>query len=148
MQTAYNVDPARGVVGGIAESGGKTIRARVANGVVRPGQYVILAGDECNHPVAAPTAQNRGGIVVRNPYKQNNGVYADGEVVDVLVEGNIWVASEIAASVDTAAFVRITAPGELGALRPDADTAKAVAIPGLTFRSAGTALVLLEVAHL
>ena len=151
MQTIYNVDPAAGVVGGIAEAGSKTERAKVAGGVVRPGQYVVFAGDSCAHPVAAPTAMTRGGIVVRNPYKQNDGVYAAGEMVDVLVDGAIFVATENAVLVDTQAFVRVTATGgqQLGALRSDASVvstvATAVAIPGLIFRKAGQALVKLEV---
>jgi hypothetical protein len=114
---------------------------------VRPGQYVVVNGLECNHPSAEPTTQVRGGIAIRNPYKQSDGVYADGEMVDILEDGDIWVASEVAASIDTRVFVRVTAAGQeqLGALRIDADAGDAFMMPGLYFRSAGTALVLCEV---
>jgi hypothetical protein len=147
MQTAYNVDPPLGVVGAIAESGAKVVRARIAAGVVRPGQYVVLVGLTCGHPTAAPTAQTRGGVAVRNPYKQNNSAFVAGDVIDIVVDGVIWVASENAASVNTPAFVRFTAAGaeELGAFRTDADTADAAHIPGLYFRTAGTSPVKLEV---
>jgi hypothetical protein len=147
MQTSYNVEPIAGVVGAIAESGSKTVRARVAGGTVRPGQYVVLSGLTCGHPSAAPTPQTRGGVAVRNPYKQGDGVFAAGEMLDVLVEGAIWIATEDAVSVNTPAFVRHVAAGaeQLGAFRSNADTADATHIPGLYFRSAGTTLVKLEV---
>jgi hypothetical protein len=147
MQTSYNIDPAPGVVGAIAESGSKTVRARCAGGVVRPGQYVVLAGLVAGHPTVAPTAETRGGVVVRNPYKQGDGVYAAGEMFDVLVEGAIWVKTENAVAVNGKAFVRFSASGaeENGAFRSDADTADAVHVPGLYYRNAGQALVKLEV---
>lgn len=140
MQTVYNVDPGPGVVGAIASSGAKKVRARVGSGAVRPGQYVIFSGKTCVHPSAAATPQNRGGVVVRDPYKQNNGVYAAGEMVDVLVDGDIWVATENAVTADAPAFVRhvATAPEEKGAFRSDADTSDATHIPGLYYRTAGT----------
>jgi hypothetical protein len=149
MQLAYNVDPALGVVGTLAEtSPTDQIEKRVANGVVRPGQYVVFNGAaQCNHPSAEPTAATRGGIALRNPYKQNDGVYADGDVVDIVTHGKVWVKSEAATTVNTNAFVRCVAAGaeELGALRTDADGTDAFHVEGLYFRSAGTALVKLEV---
>lgn len=147
MQTAYNVDPVRGVVGAISRTGHKVIVSKVADGEVRPGQYVVLAGNTCKHPEAEPTPENRGGIALRLPYKQNDGVYADGDMVDVLVEGFCWVAAEAAVTADTKAFVRVTAGvGEqAGALRHTDDSGDAFMIPGVFFRSAGTALVELEV---
>lgn len=149
MQTAYNVNPELGVVGAIAEAGAKVIRGKIADGVVRPGQYVVIAGDLCSHPSAEPTPQNRGGIALRYPYAQADGVYADGDPVDILVEGSVWVASEVAVTVDTKAFVRVTAAGleEKGALRNDSDGGDAFMIPGLFFRTAATALIKLEVNH-
>jgi hypothetical protein len=147
MQTVYNVEPARGVVGGIASTAAKTVRARVSDGPVRPGQYVVLDTDKCSHPVAEPTPATRGGVVVRNPYKQNDGVYADGEVVDILVQGDIWVESENTPTVDTPAWVRVVAvpPQEAGAFRAGADGVTAFMIPGLYFRSSTTTPILLEV---
>lgn len=147
MQTSYNLDPAPGVVGAIAESGSKTVRAKVAAGTVRPGQYVVLSGLTCGHPTAAPTPETRGGVAVRNPYKQGDGVFVAGEMLDILVDGAIWVASETAVTPNAPAFVRHVAAGaeELGAFRGDVDGTDATHVPGLYFRSAGTGLVKLEV---
>lgn len=147
MQTAYNVNPALGVVGALAEAGAKVVRSKIANGEVRPGQYVVISGDTCAHPSAEPTPQNRGGIALRPPYAQDDGVYADGDPVDIVVDGVVWVAAESAVTADIKAFVRATATGdeEKGALRLDGDGGDAFMIPGLFFRTAGTALVKLEV---
>jgi hypothetical protein len=147
MQTSYNIDPAPGVVGAIAESGSKTVRARAAGGPVRPGQYVVLSGLVCGHPSAAPTPQTRGGIAVRNPYKHGDGVYEAGEMLDILVEGAVWVATEDAVTPNTPAFVRHVAAGaeQLGAFRSDADGTDATHVPGLYYRSAGSTIVKLEV---
>lgn len=147
MQTAYNVDPVRGVVGAISRTGHKVIVSKVADGAVRPGQYVIISGNTCLHPSAEPSPQTRGGIALRLPYKQDDGEYADGDMVDILVEGFCWVESEVAVTADTKAFVRVTAAGleEKGALRNDSDAGDAFYMPGYFFRSAGTALVELEV---
>lgn len=147
MQTSYNIDPAPGIVGAIASTGSKTVRARCAGGTIRPGQYVVFSGLVCGHPTAAPTPQTRGGVAVRHPYKQVDGVYTAGEMLDVLVFGDIWVASEDPVLPNTQAFVRHVAAGaeQLGAFRSNADTADAVHIPGLYYRTAGTALVKLEV---
>lgn len=147
MQTAYNVDPARGVVGAISRTGHKIIEKRIADGTVRPGQYVVFDGETCKHPAAEPTPENRGGIALRLPYKQDDGVYADGDMVDILVEGHCWVAAESAVTADSKAFVRVTAGGdeEAGALRKDDDSGDAFYVPGLFFRRAGTSVVELEV---
>lgn len=146
MQTSYNIDPAPGVVGAIAETGSKTVRARAADSPVRVGQYVILAGDFCHHPSAAPTPAQRGGVVMRNPYRAES-IYLPGEMLDIVTFGAIWVASETAVLADTNAFVRFTAAGaeQLGAFRGDADGTDAAHIAGLYYRTPGTQLVWLEV---
>jgi hypothetical protein len=147
MQTSYNVNPSPGVVGTLAESGGKVVRGKIADGVVRPGQYVVISGNLCSHPSAEPTPENRGGIAMRKSYAQDDSVFADGDVVDICVDGVVWAAAESAVTADTKAFVRVTAAGaeEKGALRLDSDSGDAFMIPGLFFRTAGTALVKLEV---
>jgi len=147
MQTSYNVDPQVGVVGALAESGSKTIRAKCAGGTVRPGQYVVFSGLVAGHPSAAPTPQTRGGVVVRNPYKQGDGSFAAGEMFDVCVEGAIWVSTEDAVTANTPAFVRHVAAGaeQLGAFRSNADGTDATHIPGLYYRTPGSAIVKLEV---
>ena len=142
MQLSYNVDPAIGLPGQVIKTGHeKIVEGLIANGAVRPGQYVVLeAGRKCAHPSAAPTANTRGGLVIRRAYGQNDGAYADGDIVDVLVQGNMIVATEDAVVDLGSVFVRHVAAGaeELGALRSDADGTDATAVPGLYYRSAGT----------
>jgi hypothetical protein len=122
-----------------AAAGFKIVRAKLAAGTVRPGGYVVLdTNGKCAHPSAAPTAATRGGIALRNMYRDNDAVYAAGDMVDVLVEGEVWVDAEAAVTMNANAFVRIASGAggtNLGALRTDADTATASAVPGLYFRT-------------
>jgi hypothetical protein len=148
-QTAYTTAPTEGVVGAVAYGGIKpVIVSRLANGVVRAGQYVVLNGaDDCQHPSSAVTAQTRGGLAIRNPYSLD-GNYADNEAVNILTEGEMWCAYESAITANVTVFVRQASGGggtQLGALRLDADTATATVVSGLYTRSAGTALVRTEV---
>lgn len=149
-QLAYTNAPAEGVVGAVATGGIKpVIVSRIANGVVRPGQYVIFAGTgDCQHPSAAPVAGNKGGIALRKAYGQSDGVYADNEPVDILIEGEVWVASENAITAYQDVFVRYASGAggtQLGALRTNNDTSTAAQVTGLRTLTAGTALVKLEV---
>jgi len=147
-QTAYTTAPTEGVVGAVAYGGIKpVIVSRLANGVVRAGQYVVLNGaDDCQHPSSAVTAQTRGGLAIRNPYSLD-GNYADNEAVNILTEGEMWCAYESAITANIPVFVRHVAAGaeQLGALRLDADGTDAASVSGLYTRSAGTALVRTEV---
>jgi hypothetical protein len=148
MQTTFTNAPPVGVVGAVAYGGIEpVIKTRIANGVCRAGQYVVLNGDrDCNHPTAAVTAQTRGGLVVRNPYSLD-GNYADNEPVSILTQGEMWCAYESAMGANVPVFVRHVAGGaeQLGALRVDADGTDAASVSGLYTRSAGTALVRTEV---
>lgn len=149
MQTSYSANPAPGVVGAVATGGIKpVIESRIADGVCRPGQYVVFGPNgTCKHPTAAVTALTKGGLVIRKPYGINDGAYADKEPVDVLVEGEMFCGFEAAITELAAVFVRHVAGGgeQLGALRHDVDGTDAVAVSGLRTKSAGTALVKVEV---
>lgn len=148
MQTSYNDVPEVGLPGTLVSAGKRpTIIRRFASGTVRPGQYVVLVGEnDCAHPSAAPTEFTRGGVALRNPYMGEDGVYPDNAPVDVVIEGDMWVTAESAVTALSAAFVRHVAAGaeELGAFRVDADGTDAAAVKGLRYMSAGT-LVHLEV---
>lgn len=148
-QLTYSTQPAVGVVGALASAGNRTIIGkRIADGVVRPGQYVVYgSGGTCLHPSAAPTGLNRGGVALRLAYMDDDGVYADGDVVEVCEVGEVWVSPEAAVTELGAAFVRHTAAGEeeLGAFRQNADTSDATAVPGLRYLTAGTGVIKLEV---
>jgi hypothetical protein len=152
MQTAYTTLPALGVPGMPATDGLKVVRSKIAAGTVRPGQYVVFdTNGKCAHPAAQPTAATRGGIALRNMYADSDGVYSTGQTVDVLIEGEVWVATETDVAMNGACFVRCVAGvgEELGALRKDADTSDAFSIPGLYFRLAlgAAGISRLEVNH-
>lgn len=148
-QLAYTNAPAEGVVGAVATGGIKpVIVSRIASSAVRPGQYVVFSATNCAHPSAAPVAGNKGGIALRKAYGQSDGVYAANEPVDILIEGEVWVAFENAITAQQDVFVRYASGAggtQLGALRTNADTATAAQVTGLRTNSAGTALVKLEV---
>jgi hypothetical protein len=148
-QTAYTTAPADGVVGQIVRGGIHPVTvSRIANGAVRPGQYVVFNDVDCNHPSAAPVAGNKGGIALRKAYGQSDGVYADNEPVDILVQGEVWCAFENAITAQQDVFVRYASGGggtQLGALRTNADTSTAASVTGVRTNSAGTALVKVQV---
>jgi hypothetical protein len=69
------------------------------------------------------------------------GDYAIGEMVSILEKGEIWVQAEGSTAYGDPVFVRFTTAGggaDLGQFRTDADTAKAVALPGVRFIDTGT----------
>lgn len=148
-QTSYSNEPGAGVVGALVGTDNDVDGTYIAEGAVRPGQYVIFDAvtKKCKHPAAAPTANTRFGVAIRKSYGQSDGVYADGDAVNVLTRGRIRVNVESAMSINANVFVRHTAAGleELGAFRIDADTADATAVPGLFLREAGTTNIVLEV---
>lgn len=148
-QTAYQNEPSAGVVGALVGTDNEVDSTYIAEGAVRPGQYVIFDAvtKKCKHPAAAPTANTRFGVAIRKPYGQNDGAYSDGDPVNVLVRGRIRITSEDALAINANVFVRHIAAGaeELGAFRSDADTADAAAVPGLYVREAGTTNIVLEV---
>jgi len=106
-QTAYQASPDVAIEGQILSTDHETV-TRFASAVVKPGKYVVFDGDQCAHPTLAPTKFNRGGVAVRNPYKQNDGDYAIGDPVTILVRGEIGVDPEVAVTKDTQAYVRHT----------------------------------------
>jgi len=151
MQTAYNVNPAAGIAGQLATPPRYVIK-RIANGIVRPGQWVTLNGaTDCEHPDAAGEitgAPVRGGVAIRNMHSLDpNGYYQDGDTVDILVDGEIWVEAEDALTVNTIPFVRHVAADaeELGAFPSDADGTDATACPGIYVRGTSGNVVRLEV---
>jgi hypothetical protein len=148
-QTSYSNEPSAGVVGALVGTDNDVDGTYIAEGAVRPGQYVIFdaATKKCKHPSAAPTANTRFGVAIRKAYGQSDGVYADGDPVNVLTRGRIRITSENALAINANVFVRHVAAGaeELGAFRSDADTSDATAVPGLYVREAGTTNIVLEV---
>lgn len=148
-QLSYQNEPSAGVVGALVGTDNDVDGTYIAEGAVRPGQYVIFdtVSKKCKHPAAAPTANTRFGVAIRKAYGQSDGIYADGDAVNVLTRGRIRVNSENALAINANVFVRHVAAGleELGAFRSDADTSDATAVPGLYVREAGTTNIVLEV---
>jgi hypothetical protein len=146
-QTSYSNEPSAGVVGQLVGTDNDVDGTYIAEGAVRPGQYVIFDAvtKKCKHPAAAPTASTRFGVAIRKSYGQSDGVYVDGDAVNVLTRGRIRITSENALAINANVFARFQGTGEIGAFRSDADTANATAIPGLYVREAGTTNIVLEV---
>jgi hypothetical protein len=146
-QTSYSNEPSAGVVGQLVGTNNDVDGTYIAEGTVRPGQYVIFDAvtKKVKHPSAAPTANTRFGVAIRKSYGQSDGVYADGDPVNVLTRGRIRITSENALAINANVFARFQGTGEIGAFRSDADTANATAIPGLYVREAGTTNIILEV---
>ena len=137
-QTAYTTLPAIGIPGTLASNRPADIKTKVAGEALTPGTYVVYnASGQAVNPSAAHTAATRGGIVMRSMYTQNDGAVAQGDSVDIGETGDFWVQTEGAAAMNGNAFIRQAAGAggtQRGAIRHDADTASATALPGAYFR--------------
>lgn len=137
-QTAYTQLPAIGIPGTQATNRKAVIVTRPAGEALLPGTYVVYnSSGAAVNPSGAHTAATRGGIVMRNMYLQNDGAYATGDSADIMEEGDVWVTTEGAAAMNGNAFIRQAAGAggtQRGAIRHDADTATATALPGAYFR--------------
>ena len=161
-QTVHNVSPTHGTEGQIID-GREVISAVVdsTNGVIPFGRaltFKTLPAPGKNAIVELPnatgeiTGDNFAGISVRDPtveLPQGSNVFTGfktGDVISLLRRGRLWVVSEDAVSARVPVFARFVAGGgeELGALRTDADTADAVAIPGSKFMTSGGAGAVVE----
>jgi hypothetical protein len=144
MQLSYPATPVIGVHGQHIEGWPSAIATGIAQAaVVQVGCVVIFdptAGYD-PHAIKAPAATGDvtttlgvAGITMWDP-TYPEPPYRMGAFVPVMRKGRIAIAAETALAAHTNPFVRFTvgAPGTLlGALRNDADTAKAVAAPYLT----------------
>lgn len=118
---------------------GKVCDADMTVGVaVAPG----ATDESCKVPASAADVDNALGVAVYHPFRQVLGAggeeYADGQVADVMIDGEIWVVVEEAVSPGDPVFCRHTANGgntTLGAFRTDADTSNAAAFDGARFAS-------------
>lgn len=107
------------------------------------------ATDPQTLPVKLPNASTDKllGIVRFTQLFESSGLavapgYPAGLTINVAKKGQFWVQPEIAVTAGDPVFARITANGpltQLGALRNDADTANAIAMPGARFLSTASA---------
>lgn len=167
MQTAHDTSPAvaaEGLVSGNFDF--KQILSGIVdatNGAVQFGRLVRVktapaAGSlpvvELPDATGEVTGDSALGVVVRDLENEvpASGVFAGygtGDICSVLRKGRIWVISEDAVSAVMApVFVRFTANGagkDIGQFRTDADTDKAVALPGAHFLNTCDAGGLVEI---
>jgi len=157
MQSSVATDVSASKNGALADSRPSTVESHVATESIPFGRFVcrITASpdESCSLPaVTGDVTSGRAiGFSVYDASKEDNAAdgYLDNEPVSVLRKGLIWVDCETAAAVGGAVFVRFQDAGALGlgAVRNDADTADAVALPGAYFRSvlSGAGIVQIEV---
>lgn len=132
--------------------GSKVAKVAIAFGLFV--HYKVSDGTPfCNIPAATgDVTSGRGlGFAILDTAREPNAAlgYAAGDPVNIIRKGHIWLAVEDSAVEGAAVFVRFaTGTGTvLGAIRSDADTATAVALPGAVFRSTqatASGLVLVE----
>lgn len=154
MQTTYTREPGIGLPGQLANARPHDIETRFAEGAVTAGLYVVAGTLEEDAKVPAATFTVAGlGIVMHDNTHETN-IHATKAQISVIRKGVVLVAYEpdTAPTPNTQAFARFDPNGAgklvLGAIRANADTDNAAAIPGGTFRKlyASEGLVELELA--
>ena len=139
-QTEILSNPAVGQAGQPARAGYKTIN-RFAAEAIEPGKFVVITVNNdktCELPDADSEVDSGRGLgVAMLDSKRSTTTYAAGDVVTIIVDGEVWVKVEDSSTAGAAPFVRYTATGneELGSFRSDADTADADAVPNAVFTS-------------
>lgn len=155
-QTSYSRDPLVGLPGQIANARPHDISTHITEGAgIFAGLYVVAGTneDDAAVPTAAFTTGGLGIVHYSDTIEASSDVqsYGDNEAIGVVRRGCVLVAYELdtVPTPNTPAFARHTANGAgkivLGAIRADADTSNASAIPGGMFRqvftSAGLAVL-------
>jgi hypothetical protein len=112
-------------------------------GVVRDDR-APLSGKQCRLPRLAADVTSGGflGVLKANTGKSPAGGWPHQSVPDILRMGHIYVVVEGTGAEGAPLFMRFTAGAggsQLGAFRADADTASAVAIPGMRALESWTA---------
>lgn len=159
-QTSVSLYQAIASEGELADTvGAEIVSAIVGSGGIKPGRFCLIdsgvtpssngIGDPPTVKLPGSSANVTGvlayGFVLANPAHEKNSsdvfTYSQYEVAPVLREGEIWMLSESAiTAIGTQVYVRYTAngsadPGEVGCVRADDDSTKAVALPGAFFMS-------------
>jgi hypothetical protein len=158
VQSTFTVDAAKAVPGGLADSGPTSVISRIsAFAGIGFGIFVCRRAtpadtpEQCGPPEVTGSVTARGfGFALRSHLAKQEAGYAIGESVPILTKGRLWVNCETAWTDGAAVFVRFTVEAPdliLGTVRNDADTDKAVALPGAKFVGTGSAagLAMVEV---
>lgn len=154
MQTQVNEYMEKGLAGELADIGPTDIvtRANADSAAIAFGVFVTKGANEGEAVLPTATGQVTGpeglGVVLRSHTQPQDEGYAVSDPMPVIKKGRVWVPVEDAVTAESAAFVRfaVNTTEQLGAFRSDADTDKAVALPGAKFVSdaAAGALALLD----
>lgn len=150
-QLTYTQDPAVALEGlAVDVSFDKDIITAIAQLTIPFGRAVVRttggAADDrppgCKLPVATGEVTGGGflGFAMNDTTKEQvAGVasWLDNDSVRIMRSGRIWMIAEDAVTLGAPVFVRFAAGTfpSLGAVRSNADTATAVALPGASFRS-------------
>lgn len=141
---AYANAPAAAVAGMISDSRVvKNIVSRSAEVAIPPGRVVCRGASDAVAKLPTATGMvtaTQIGVSVYNAAREP-GDYAIYESVPIMDIGEIWVSCETSSVYGDPVFARFTTAGggaDLGQVRNDADTARAVALPGAHFIDTGT----------
>lgn len=110
-QTTIQVDPTKGQAGSLASALDYVVVSRVAESVVVPGRFVVqgTADNQCTQTLTIGLALGGLGIGVAllDPTRESAN-YAIGDVVSVLVTGEIWAVTGETVAAGTQASVDYT----------------------------------------
>lgn len=158
VQTTFVTDYTVGTPGQLADNGMTDQISKLAAAVVPFGTLVCRRAtpadpvSHCGNPEVTGSVTARAlGISLKSEMEGSSGVgYAINEGVDILRKGRCYVNVEGVVTDGQDLFVRFASGAggtQLGAFRADADTATAVALPGLKARqtTTGAGLCLVEI---
>lgn len=158
VQTTFVPDYTVGVPGQLADTANNTPNSKLAAAVVPFGTFVCRRAtpadpvSHCANPEVAGSVTARAiGIALKSEMQGSSGTgYAINDGVAILTKGKCYVNVEGVVTDGQDLFVRFAAGAggsQLGAFRADADTATAVALPGLKARqtTTGAGLCLVEI---
>lgn len=143
--------PAVSAPGREYDSSFSDVVTKICTTAVPFGAFVAFSGDGvCKVPAVTGdvTGAAGGGIALIDDSKATGVGYEIGDAVRVMIRGRVGALNEEALAYNSTVFARFSASGseQLGAQRTDADTADAVAIPGVKVFKAGAAnLAVLQV---
>ena len=149
IQSAFVFDKSLGYPGCVADAVNTVKESKAAAAAVPFGTLVCRRAspadgqDVCANPAATADVTARAyGIALRDETRKHGTGYEINDQVTYLRRGRVWVTVEDGVTGGAAVFVRFTveAPDlQLGTFRSDADTDKAVALPGAVYRTSASA---------
>lgn len=147
-QTSIQANPDAGQAGSLASALGYRTVSKVAAEAITPGRFVVLTADD-EHTCELPDATgevNSGralGVALLDPTRET-AAYAAGDVVTILVEGEIWVVPDAAVTAGARANVSYAGAGLFHATGGAGDDIATGAVYTSTTASAVLAKVRLE----